>query len=142
MADTALADAALAKLVADGDEDALAALYRRHGPACHRLARQITASTPLAEDAVQEAFAGLWQAPRSYQGARGSVRNWLLSLTHHKAVDLVRRETAERRRQGARRTAWWRSRPPRTRPRRPGTRSWRSRSGLRCGSCPSLSASP
>jgi RNA polymerase sigma factor (sigma-70 family) len=52
----------------------------------------------VAEDAVQEAFTGLWQAPRSYRRARGSVRNWLLALTHHKAVDLVRRETAERRR--------------------------------------------
>jgi RNA polymerase sigma factor (sigma-70 family) len=94
-------DTTLAELVADGDQDALAELYQRHGPACYRLARQITASGSLAEDAVQEAFAGLWQAPRSYRRARGSVRNWLLALTHHKAVDLVRRETAERRRMTA-----------------------------------------
>lgn len=92
---------ALAQLVADGDQDALAELYQRHGSACYRLARQITASGSLAEDAVQEAFAGLWQAPCSYLRARGSGRNWLLALTHHKAVDLVRRETAERRRMGA-----------------------------------------
>ena len=95
------ADTALARLVADGDQDALAVLYQRHGPACYRLARQVTASGSLAEDAVQEAFAGLWQKPCSYLRARGSVRNWLLALTHHKAVDLVRRETAERRRMGA-----------------------------------------
>jgi RNA polymerase sigma factor (sigma-70 family) len=94
-------DTTLAELVADGDQDALAELYHRHGPACYRLARQITASGTLAEDAVQEAFTGLWQAPRSYRRARGSVRNWLLALTHHKAVDLVRRETAERRRMTA-----------------------------------------
>jgi RNA polymerase sigma factor (sigma-70 family) len=91
-------DTALAELVADGDQDALAVLYQRHRPACYRLARQVTASGALAEDAVQEAFAGLWQAPRSYLRDRGSVRNWLLALTHHKAVDLVRRETAQRRR--------------------------------------------
>jgi RNA polymerase sigma factor (sigma-70 family) len=100
-AGSAAADPALAGLVADGDQDALAELYQRHGPACYRLARQVTASGSLAEDAVQEAFAGLWQAPCSYLRARGSVRNWLLALTHHKAVDLVRRETAERRRIGA-----------------------------------------
>ncbi|MGH3395943.1 MAG: sigma-70 family RNA polymerase sigma factor [Streptosporangiaceae bacterium] len=98
---TGAGDSTLAELVADGDQDALAELYQRHGRACYRLARQITASGSLAEDAVQEAFAGLWQAPRSYRSARGSVRNWLLALTHHKAVDLVRRETAERRRMGA-----------------------------------------
>ncbi|HEX3493559.1 MAG TPA: sigma-70 family RNA polymerase sigma factor [Streptosporangiaceae bacterium] len=99
--DSASADTALAALVADGDREALAVLYQRHRPACYRVARQITASGALAEDAVQEAFAGMWQAPRSYLCARGSVRNWLLALTHHKAVDLVRRETAERRRMGA-----------------------------------------
>jgi RNA polymerase sigma-70 factor (ECF subfamily) len=99
--DTALADTALAALVADGDQDALAMLYQRHRLACYRVARQITVSGALAEDAVQEAFAGLWQGPRSYLRAKGSVRNWLLALTHHKAVDLVRRETAERRRMGA-----------------------------------------
>jgi RNA polymerase sigma-70 factor (ECF subfamily) len=94
-------DTALIALVAGRDEDALAELYHRHGSACYRLARQVTASTALAEDAVQEAFTGLWKAPGSYLGSRGSVRSWLLGLTHHKAVDLVRRETAEQRRQGA-----------------------------------------
>ena len=94
-------DAVLAELVSGQDDQALAVLYERHGAACYRLARQITASAALAEDAVQEAFVGLWLAPDAYQRGRGSVRNWLLALTHHKAVDLVRREAAERRRQDA-----------------------------------------
>ena len=76
-------------------------LYERHGADCYRLARHITASGALAEDAVQEAFVGLWRTPGAYQRGRGTVRNWLLALTHHKAVDLVRRETAEQRRQDA-----------------------------------------
>jgi RNA polymerase sigma factor (sigma-70 family) len=94
-------DVTLIELIAARDPDALATLYHRHGSACYRLARQITANATLAEDAVQEAFVGLWKAPASYVRGRGSVRSWLLSLTHHKAVDLVRRETAEQRRQGA-----------------------------------------
>jgi RNA polymerase sigma factor (sigma-70 family) len=94
-------DAALIALIVERDPDALATLYQRHGAACYRLARQITANGTLAEDAVQEAFVGLWKAPGSYLGGRGSVRSWLLSLSHHKAVDLVRRETAEQRRQSA-----------------------------------------
>jgi RNA polymerase sigma factor (sigma-70 family) len=95
------ADADLMGQVAHGDQDALATLYRRHGTACYRLARQITASATLAEDAVQEAFVGMWRSPHSYLSGRGSVRSWLLGLTHHKAVDLVRQETAEKRRQDA-----------------------------------------
>jgi RNA polymerase sigma factor (sigma-70 family) len=94
-------DADLMGRVAVGDQDALAVLYERHGAVCYRLARQITASATLAEDAVQEAFVGLWRTPDSYQRGRGSVRSWLLGLTHHKAVDMVRREAAEHRRQTA-----------------------------------------
>ena len=91
-------DVVLMEQIAAGSQDALALLYERHGTACYRLARHVTASSTLAEDAVQEAFVGLWRSPGSFQGRRGTVRNWLLALTHHKAVDLVRRETAEKRR--------------------------------------------
>jgi RNA polymerase sigma factor (sigma-70 family) len=98
----ATADAVLVDLLADGDSDALATLYQRHGVACYRLARQITANHALAEDAVQDAFVAMWRAPASYLRGRGSVRSWLLGLTHHKAVDQVRRETAQQRRQDAR----------------------------------------
>ena len=94
-------DAALVELLADGHANALGELYQRHGGACYRLARQVTASAALAEDAVQEAFIGLWRHPGTYLAGRGSVRSWLLGLTHHKAVDTVRRESAQRRRQNA-----------------------------------------
>lgn len=97
-----LDDAALVDLLARGETDALGELYRRHGAACYRLARHVTANTALAEDAVQEAFTGMWRNPAAYISARGSsVRSWLLGMTHHKAVDSVRRETAQQRRQDA-----------------------------------------
>lgn len=94
-------DAALIGLVADGEQGALAALYQRHGAACYRLARQITANHALAEDAVQDAYVAMWRSPASYRAGRGSLRNFLLGLTHHKSVDIVRKETAEQRRQVA-----------------------------------------
>jgi RNA polymerase sigma-70 factor (ECF subfamily) len=94
------ADEALAGLLARGDHDALAELYRRHGAACYRLARRVTASTALAEDAVQEAFLGAWRGA-GYQPDLGTVRTWLLGLAHHKAVDAVRRQAAWHRRQDA-----------------------------------------
>jgi RNA polymerase sigma factor (sigma-70 family) len=94
-------DAALAGLLAKADPDALAVLYQRHGAACYRLARQVTANSALAEEAVQEAFTGLWLNPAAYHPGRGSVRSWLLGLTRHKAIDFVRLETAQQRRQHA-----------------------------------------
>jgi RNA polymerase sigma-70 factor, ECF subfamily len=96
-----LDDATLVERLAGGDSEALAALYDRHGSVCYGLARKITANDTLAEDAVQEAFLGMWRTPAAYQRGRGTVRTWLLGLTHHKAVDLVRRETAQQRRQNA-----------------------------------------
>jgi RNA polymerase sigma factor (sigma-70 family) len=99
--DLELDDAALLQFVAKGDADALASLYARHGSACYRLARHVTANTDLAQDAVQEAFIGMWKSPDSYLAGRGSVRSWLLGMTHHKAVDLIRRETSQQRRQNA-----------------------------------------
>lgn len=98
----ALDDDALLDLLARGEPGALGELYQRHGTACYRLARHITANTALAEDAVQEAFTGMWRNPAAYVSGRGSsVRSWLLGMTHHKAVDSVRRETAQQRRQHA-----------------------------------------
>jgi RNA polymerase sigma factor (sigma-70 family) len=94
-------DGVLVSRLAAGDGEALAALYDRHGQSCYGLARKITANDTLAEDAVQEAFLGMWRTPAAYQRGRGTVRTWLLGLTHHKAVDLVRRETAQQRRQNA-----------------------------------------
>jgi RNA polymerase sigma factor (sigma-70 family) len=96
-----LDDATLVQLVATPDPDALAVLYQRHGAACYRLARRVTVNDALAEDAVQEAFVGLWRDPAAYVPGQGSVLNWLLGLTHHKAVDFVRRESAQQRRQNA-----------------------------------------
>jgi RNA polymerase sigma-70 factor (ECF subfamily) len=96
-----LDDTALVGLVAMADPDALAVLYQRHGATCYRLARRVTANDALAEDAVQEAFAGLWRDPAAYAPGQGSVLSWLLGLTHHKAVDSVRRESAQQRRRNA-----------------------------------------
>lgn len=96
-----LDDGALVGQIAQRNQDALAELYQRHGAICYRMARQITANGALAEDAVQEAFLAMWRSPASYRPGRGSVRGWLLGLTHHKAVDFVRRETSQQRRQHA-----------------------------------------
>jgi RNA polymerase sigma-70 factor (ECF subfamily) len=92
-----LEDAALLGRVADGDEAALEAVYQRNGGACYRLARRLLDDAQLAEDVVQQVFLALWQK-NSYDPARGAVSTWLLSITHHKAVDLLRRDKGRRQR--------------------------------------------
>ena len=45
----------------------------------------------LAEDVVQDAFLGAWRNAARYVEGRGSVKTWLLSIVHHRAIDAVRR---------------------------------------------------
>ena len=94
---TALEDGELIRRLAAGDEAALEVIYGRYGRPCYALARRILNDPQLAEDVVQQVFLALWQGT-GYDPARGAVSTWLLSVTHHKAVDAVRRESTRRRR--------------------------------------------
>ncbi|MCE3553083.1 sigma-70 family RNA polymerase sigma factor [Pseudonocardia sp. RS11V-5] len=84
--------------VAAGRPDALARLYDRHGRQAWSLARRICGDDALAEDAVQEAFTAVWREAGRFDPRRGRASTWLMTLVHHKAVDLVRREDTARRR--------------------------------------------
>ncbi|GAC1409658.1 MAG: sigma-70 family RNA polymerase sigma factor [Actinomycetota bacterium] len=91
-------DRDLIERIAAGGERAFGELYQRYASAALGLAHRVIADPTLAEDVVQEVFVGVWQKAATYNQARGSVRSWLLAQVHHKAVDVVRRESAERRR--------------------------------------------
>jgi len=91
-------DRTLVARVASGDGGALEALYERYGRACYSLARRILVDEQLAQDAVQEVFLTVWRDAGRFDAARGGFSSWLLSMTHHKAVDAVRREENLRKR--------------------------------------------
>ncbi|WP_233159640.1 RNA polymerase sigma factor [Pseudonocardia sp. MH-G8] len=88
----------LVRAVAEGDQDALGALYDRYGRPAFSLARRICADDGIAEDVVQEVFLVFWRNPTRFDPARGSFGTWLLTLVHHKSVDAVRKESTIRRR--------------------------------------------
>jgi RNA polymerase sigma factor (sigma-70 family) len=92
-----LRDGQLVELVAERDEGALEALYDRYGRAAYSLARRILTDEALAQDVVQEVFLSLWRDVRRFDAGRGTVATYLLSMTHHRAVDVVRREENLRR---------------------------------------------
>lgn len=82
----------------EGDEDAFRGLFDRYAPTAKALALRVVRQAHLAEEIVQEAFMAVWKNPDGYDADRGSVRSWLMGTVHHRAVDLVRREEAYRRR--------------------------------------------
>ena len=91
-------DRALVARVTEGDGGALEALYGRYGRPCYSLARRILTDDQLAQDVVQEVFLTLWRDASRFDPARGGFSSWLLSMTHHKAVDSVRKEENLRKR--------------------------------------------
>jgi RNA polymerase sigma-70 factor, ECF subfamily len=95
MSAAALEDAALLDAVKAGDEGALETLYRRYGGSCFSLARRILDDNQLAEDVVQQVFTALWKGS-GFDARRGAVSTWLMSVTHHKSIDVLRREGPRR----------------------------------------------
>lgn len=93
-----LDDRGLVVLVTQRDSGALEALYRRYGRPCYGLARRILTDDQFAQDVVQEVFLTVWRDASRFDPARGGFSSWLLSMTHHKAVDAVRREENLRKR--------------------------------------------
>ena len=91
-------DRALVARVTEGDGGALEALYGRYGRACFGLARRILTDEQFAQDVVQEVFLTVWRDASRFDASRGGFSTWLLSMTHHKAVDAVRREENLRKR--------------------------------------------
>jgi RNA polymerase sigma-70 factor (ECF subfamily) len=94
-----LLDVELTDAIARSDEQALGEAYRRHAAASRSLALRILRDEALADDVVQEVFVRLWTRADRYDGARGSLRSYLLAQTHGRALDLLRSETARRRRE-------------------------------------------
>ena len=91
-------DEALLLRVGAGDEGAFRELFARYASVSHALAFRLVRQAQVAEEIVQEAFLAVWRTPDRYDPARGSVRSWLMGTVHHRAVDAVRREQAQRRR--------------------------------------------
>jgi RNA polymerase sigma-70 factor (ECF subfamily) len=81
-----------------GDHAALAEVYDQYSSLVYGLAYRVIGDARAAEDVSQDVFVGLWERPDAFDPSRGSLRTWLGTLTHRRAVDHVRREEARRRR--------------------------------------------
>jgi RNA polymerase sigma-70 factor (ECF subfamily) len=88
------ADRAALERIARGELGALDELYERYKTMAYSIAYRITNDATLAEDVVQDAFLGAWRNAARYIEGRGSVKTWLLSIVHHRAIDAVRRRRA------------------------------------------------
>ena len=83
-----LADGALVRLAAAGDQEAFALLYHRYADDAWSLASFKLRDRCDAEDAVQETFVRAFRALGSFRG--GSARPWLLTICRNVCVDRLR----------------------------------------------------
>src|SRR5215218_3475884 len=86
-----LADEDLMPLVQRAEAAAFEVVYDRHAAAAFSLAYRMCGARQLAEEVVQEAFLSIWRSGARYDRRRGSVRTWILGITHHRAIDALRR---------------------------------------------------
>ena len=90
-----LDDEALVRLLVRQDVHALEALYDRYSRPIFSLALKILGDREVVEEVVQEVFLRLWTRAVGYDPQRGKLLSWLLTITHHRAIDELRRRRSQ-----------------------------------------------
>ncbi len=78
---------------------AMEVLYDRLSRQAFGLAYRILGDGPSAEDVVQEAFFTLWRQAERIDLARGKLSSLVLTLVHHRAIDVLRATRGQQSRQ-------------------------------------------
>jgi RNA polymerase sigma-70 factor, ECF subfamily len=79
-------DEVMARLQSN-EAGALEILFDRYARLVFRIARGIVRDRGEAEDVVQEAFLYLYKKSRLFDGSKGSVKNWIVQVGLHRALD-------------------------------------------------------
>ena len=79
----------LIERIARKDERAMEEFYRAYAGIVQHFASKTLNNPTDAVEVANEVFMDVWRKADRFEG-RSAVRTWLLSITHNKAVDLVR----------------------------------------------------
>src|SRR5947209_15389940 len=85
-----MSDGELIQRTAGGDRSAFEQLYGRYARPVFGLALRRLGDRGRAEDAVQETFASIWRAARTYKPERGPGGPWLYAVARNAIVDRSR----------------------------------------------------
>ena len=84
-------DAELVARMAASDAGALAELYDRYARPVHSYLYRVCGDPRTAEELLQEVFFRTWQQAATFDGSRGALVSWVMSIAHNLAIDEVRR---------------------------------------------------
>src|SRR5205807_9716582 len=79
----------LERFIGQGDEQAFAALVRRHGPMVHGVCRRVVGNADDAKDVFQATFLVLVRKARSLRRT-ASVGSWLYGVAYRTALEARR----------------------------------------------------
>jgi RNA polymerase sigma-70 factor, ECF subfamily len=85
-----VSDDRMLDLLARAEPEGIEMLYDRYSGLAYTLAFRILEDAGAAEDVVQEAFLSVWRRASTYRSDRGSLRTWVCSIVHHRALDRLR----------------------------------------------------
>jgi RNA polymerase sigma-70 factor (ECF subfamily) len=72
--------------ICEGDQAALGLLFRRYAPIVRGVAYKVLRDSSEADDLLQEVFLLIHRLCRKFDRSRGSVRFWILLVTHRRAI--------------------------------------------------------
>jgi RNA polymerase sigma-70 factor (ECF subfamily) len=86
----------LLKQIADGNAQALSALYDMYHLVLFRQLLGIVKQREEAEDLLQEVFNQIWSKAGSFDPDRGSVYTWMTTMSRNKGLDFLRSKAHKR----------------------------------------------
>lgn len=84
-------DAELILLIRNKSKAALEELYDRYVRLVYSYAYKATNSEQTSKDIVQQVFERIWTSADRYDSGKGQFVNWLITLTRHLTIDLLRK---------------------------------------------------
>jgi RNA polymerase sigma factor (sigma-70 family) len=76
--------------VQGNDPGAIEQLYERHATRALRVALAECRDPERAEDAVQEAFVGVWRGRVGYRPSAGPFVDWAMAIVRERAIEAAR----------------------------------------------------
>ena len=86
-------DVALLEAVAEGNQNAMAAVFDRYSRIVYCIALRVLREPGLAEDVMQEVLLQVWKRPQSFVAQRGNLVAWLSVVTRNRAIDVLRKRS-------------------------------------------------
>jgi RNA polymerase sigma-70 factor (ECF subfamily) len=90
MRESKLDDVSLIKRIAQAQNDAISELYDHYNRLVFSVAFAILGDRAIAEEVTLDVFVHVWRKAGTYRPDRGKVSTWLIAITRHQAIDVLR----------------------------------------------------